>query len=516
VRRVPLPLKLLTSYVIVVALVVVPLLWVLRSTLTASLEQTETEELFARASTLQQRFAAAPREAWPGLARDSGALLGARVTVIDSGGAVLADSELSDAQVATAPNHRDRPEVALALSAGQGSAVRHSDSLNVELIYAARRFDVPEGPPAVIRLAARRSAVAATVDAALTALRLGAAFAMTLAILFSLVAVFYVANPLRSMARAAVEFSAGNWRGFEVPRTRDELEDLGHAFEELGKRVRTQLVSIGAQEAMLVQAFELLPHPLLVIDADGATIALNSALRRALSLHPQDEERLTRELHQALPKTSDGAVLELKVMGHDVRAWPLARADERKWWMASVSAPRTTASDDVELAGQRLASIEAWFTEAAAKPQLASELATLRRLFDDLEAYLDVPPSLKVQSTPLSELLGRARALACAGVGTSVDRVVLEDVPQTPIAESLPGTARLVRELFGVGLRCADAGKSVPVHLELEASHVSLEVRIRESVDLRRVQRAARTGGAELAVITVAGEPSLRVRLLRA
>jgi HAMP domain-containing protein len=514
---VPLPLKLLTSYVIVVALVVVPLLWVLRSTLTASLEQTETEELFARASTLQQRFAAASRDTWPNLARDSGALLGARVTVIDSGGAVLADSDLSDAQIATAPNHRDRPEVALALSAGQGSAVRHSDSLNVELIYAARRFDVPEGPPAVIRLAARRSAIAATVDAALTALRFGAAFAMTLAILFSLVAVFYVANPLRSMARAAVEFSAGNWRGFEVPRTRDELEDLGHAFEELGKRVRTQLVSIGAQEAMLVQAFELLPHPLLVIDADGATIALNSALRRALSLHPQDEERLARELHAGLPKTVDDAsAVELQVMGHDVRAWPLARADERKWWMASVAPLRTTVHDDVELAGQRLASIEAWFTEAAAKPQLGPELAALRRLFDDLESYLEVPPSLRVQSTPLSELLGRARALACAGAGSNVERVVLEDVPQTPIAESLPGTARLVRELFGVGLKCADSGKPVPVHCELEPSHVSLEIRIRDSADLRRVQRAARTGGAELAVVTVAGEPSLRVRLLRA
>jgi HAMP domain-containing protein len=507
----------MTSYVVVVALAIVPLLWVMRGALTASLEQTETEALLARAGVLQQRLAAAQRTEWSTVAHDAASLLGARVTVIDADGSVLADSELGDAQVAAAPNHRDRPEVAHALSTGQGAAVRHSASLNDELIYAAKRFEDPGGASAVVRLAARRSSVAGSVDAALLALRFGAAFAMTLALLFSLVAVFKVANPLRGMARTATEFAAGNWRSLEVPRTGDELEELGRAFEQLGNRVRAQLVSIGAHEAMVIHALEAMPYPLVVVDTGGVVVALNSSMRRALELHPQDEERLTRELVKMAPALGSGAAgAGLRVLGQELRAWALARNDNTNWWLITTAPKSAPSGDEAEHATQRLAAIETWFTDAAARPQFAAEVACLRKLFDDLESFIEVPPSLRVKSTPLIELLGHARLFACAGAGSSVDRVVFDDVPQALIAESMPGTARLLRELFGVGLRSADAGKPVPIRCELDVSHVTIEVKIRESMDLSRVERAARTGGAELAVVTESGEPSLKVRLLRA
>ncbi len=59
-----------------------------------------------------------------------------RVTVIDSGGSVLFDSQAGN----TLGNHGDRPEVIEAEAGGSGYAVRHSDTLDRDMYYYAVRM----------------------------------------------------------------------------------------------------------------------------------------------------------------------------------------------------------------------------------------------------------------------------------------------------------------------------------------------------------------------------------------
>src|SRR5208283_4140835 len=59
---------------------------------------------------------------------------GARITVMDSTGKVLADSEVDLAKV---DNHADRPEIISALHGQVGSSTRVSHSLGTELLYVA-------------------------------------------------------------------------------------------------------------------------------------------------------------------------------------------------------------------------------------------------------------------------------------------------------------------------------------------------------------------------------------------
>ncbi len=72
-------------------------------------------------------------------AEDTDAALDSRVTVIDSGGVVLADSR-HDPE--TMENHRARPEVQAALEGRPGSAVRRSATLDVEFYYYAEPVEV--------------------------------------------------------------------------------------------------------------------------------------------------------------------------------------------------------------------------------------------------------------------------------------------------------------------------------------------------------------------------------------
>ena len=62
-----------------------------------------------------------------------------RVTVIDSSGKVLADS---DANVSQMDNHKFRDEIIEAKNYGSGYKIRHSKTLNKELLYLAKKIDI--------------------------------------------------------------------------------------------------------------------------------------------------------------------------------------------------------------------------------------------------------------------------------------------------------------------------------------------------------------------------------------
>lgn len=88
----------------------------------------------------------APVRAWVAKMAASGA----RVTVITAEGRVLADSQ-ADAE--SMENHAGRPEVREALTSGEGRSVRHSVTIDRDLLYYAVRAAVPGGPPVVLRFA---------------------------------------------------------------------------------------------------------------------------------------------------------------------------------------------------------------------------------------------------------------------------------------------------------------------------------------------------------------------------
>src|SRR5207245_5077486 len=74
-----------------------------------------------------------------------GALTGTRVTLIAPDGRVVGDSSETLEGVAAMENHALRPEVVEARSAGLGRAERHSDTLNIDMLYVA----VPIRHPAI-------------------------------------------------------------------------------------------------------------------------------------------------------------------------------------------------------------------------------------------------------------------------------------------------------------------------------------------------------------------------------
>ena len=71
---------------------------------------------------------------WQDIASQAAQAAGARATIIDASGRVLADSE---ADPASMENHAARPEFAAALKSQPGTDTRHSQTVGVPFLYVA-------------------------------------------------------------------------------------------------------------------------------------------------------------------------------------------------------------------------------------------------------------------------------------------------------------------------------------------------------------------------------------------
>tara|TARA_Y100001960_G_scaffold326398_2_gene410586 strand:- start:1056 stop:2768 length:1713 start_codon:yes stop_codon:yes gene_type:complete len=68
---------------------------------------------------------------------------GQRFTIIHSEGRVLGDSQLSNREIRALGDHSNRPEVISALADEVGISKRHSDSINQDLLYVAKKLELP-------------------------------------------------------------------------------------------------------------------------------------------------------------------------------------------------------------------------------------------------------------------------------------------------------------------------------------------------------------------------------------
>src|SRR6201999_4421688 len=101
----PLPLKLMLSYLLVLALIALPTFYPLRDSLRGTLERAEQQDLLAQVREVAALLRGHTAAAMATQVQDFARVLQARVTVIDGAGFVIADSEVGVSALARVENH---------------------------------------------------------------------------------------------------------------------------------------------------------------------------------------------------------------------------------------------------------------------------------------------------------------------------------------------------------------------------------------------------------------------------
>ena len=206
-------------------------------------------------------------------ADELGRLLNVRVTVIAHDGRVLGDSDVDASQLPNLENHRLRPEVQQAVREGTGSAIRRSDTLNVQFIYVARRLD-----PYILRVAMPLDSVDAFIRDLRSKLAVAMLIALGLTLVFGYIVFGLVSRPLREISTASKKLAAGNL-DMRLPISGDEeIAALGTSLNTMAQNLSGKMTELSQGKQRLESILEAMGQGVMVLDQTGRITLTNTSI----------------------------------------------------------------------------------------------------------------------------------------------------------------------------------------------------------------------------------------------
>ncbi|HET7536716.1 MAG TPA: ATP-binding protein [Candidatus Didemnitutus sp.] len=197
---------------------------------------------------------------------------GARATIIDPTGQVLADSE---AVPASMENHRTRKEFQAALSGNIGVDERRSHTIGIPFLYVA----VPISGGAV-RLAYPLSDVEAASRRVHRALLLGSAIAFVIVMLLSVVGAQYTARRLQRIVTFADRIAAGDLTARISATSVDEIGQVAKALDKTARKLEESFVAVQTSQRQLETLLNSMQDAVIAVGSDGRVQWANRGMER--------------------------------------------------------------------------------------------------------------------------------------------------------------------------------------------------------------------------------------------
>jgi len=267
-------IKLLLAALVVIAACTISLdlligrAWehMLRREIETSLRQ--KTEMFAA------RVAGAPSASLKQITAQAASAAGARTTVIDSSGRVLADSEANPDKM---ENHATRPEFVAALHGQQGASTRLSRTVGVEFLYVA----VPISGGAVRMAYPLTSIREANREIRLDLIK-GSAIAGLLALLLVFVASQSIGRRLLRITDFAERVAAGDLSARIQEGAGDEIAHVASALDKTARKLEEGFADLEASRQTLETLLNSMQEAVIAVAQDERVLWANQRMERLL------------------------------------------------------------------------------------------------------------------------------------------------------------------------------------------------------------------------------------------
>ncbi len=210
-----------------------------------------------------------------------------RVTLILPDGTVVAESDRPLEDLGKIENHRGRPEVQIALAGGVGRAVRRSETVEADLLYAA--VPVVEGPrvTGVLRLALPLAEVESAYTGVRQVMLAGGLLALGVALGIGLFVARRVTRPVIEMQSVARQMAEGDFSVRAPVRSPDEIGSLGRALNVMATRFREKLQDLEQERGTITAILDSMVEGVLAVDAHDHILLMNQRVRAIFRLGPR-------------------------------------------------------------------------------------------------------------------------------------------------------------------------------------------------------------------------------------
>lgn len=254
-----------------------------------------------------------------------GAQSGARVTIVTMEGRVMGDSSIPTIELPGIENHATRPEIIEAHRTSVGQSLRYSETVNIDMAYAAVPFMLSGQRAGVVRLALPVQGFDWIEDQISRIVIFAGLSGLVLAIVSSYATSRLVSRPIERMTDFAEQLADGNYSATTSAPGHSELQMLAVALNDMGSQSRARLDQITKENAQLEAVLSSMTDGLMVTDTKGRIILTNPAFQSTAGGFPSEPEGLTpgeifgsRELQDAVDHAleadgSGGGVSSLEI-----------------------------------------------------------------------------------------------------------------------------------------------------------------------------------------------------------
>ncbi len=266
---------------------------------------------------------------------------GARITVITAQGLVLADSQ-SDPQ--TMENHAGRPELKEALANGSGHSIRHSVTINRDLLYFAVRQPTAAGQPVLLRFALPLSAVTSVLMQFRESLWLASLLILAVVGGATLLVSRGFTNRVDRLTAFSRRVAEGDFHAEPSGSSGDALDSLGSSLNQTAARLDQTIRTLTEERNLSSAILGSMVEGVAVVNASERVLFSNPSFASVLGLGspPQPGSGLVEvvrqtELIEAVRKVLAGETrVESEIVTGTLR---------QHFFAATVAAVRTTQAN---------------------------------------------------------------------------------------------------------------------------------------------------------------------------
>ena len=266
-------------FLLVIAVTAITLQWTVHNVWERTLHDQVERDLKQKTLMFAHRVEADRRHSLADIASQEGQAAGARATIVDPTGKVLADSEVDPA---TMDNHARRKEFIAALAGQLGIDERQSEPLGVPFLYVAAPIS-----GGAVRLAYPLPEIETTDRPLSRALFWGSFTALVIALIVAAATSQYLGWRLQRIVNFAERVAAGDLTARIASPARDEIGQVAAALNKTTRRIEESFSQLQTSQHELETLLNSMQDAVIAVGPDGRVQWANRGMDRLLNRSPR-------------------------------------------------------------------------------------------------------------------------------------------------------------------------------------------------------------------------------------
>ena len=219
-------------------------------------------------------------QALDSLIKDIGKDSGTRITVIDTSGVVLGDSENDPP---TMENHKNRQEILRAMIDQTGSSIRFSRTVKKHMLYVAIPIKKNEKIIGVLR----SSLYLDRINTLLNQLSYKILQVLVIIIIISIIIAFIysstLARPIKELSSMSKRVGRGDFEVNLLFKKNDEFKELADSFNIMVAQIKSLINELSTEKEALDTIIASIREGIIVIDKKGKIILCNQSFKKIVN-----------------------------------------------------------------------------------------------------------------------------------------------------------------------------------------------------------------------------------------